>query len=119
MASSIGALPLRRGPPFDRGRGRLRRLLGWVALAIAAAGVLGYELWKEGAEDRAIRSLPAQERRAQFARTAEELRTVCAHPPEALRVHCRRQAEFLSRFPECDAACQQLVERFFPPQPAR
>lgn len=115
MARSVGILPLHRGPPFDR----LRRLLGWAALALAAAGAAGYGLWKEGAEDRAIRSLPAEERRAQFLRTAEELRTVCADPPEALRAHCRQQAEFLSRFPECDAACLQLVGRLFPPQPAR
>jgi hypothetical protein len=119
MTSHVRILPARGKPLVDGGSRRLRRALAWIALALGVAGVASYLVWQQGAEDRAIRSLPAEERRAQFLRTAEELRTVCADPPAALRPHCRQQAEFLSRFPECDTACLQLVERFFPPQPAR
>jgi uncharacterized protein HemX len=119
MASPVHIPPAHGRPLVDGGSRRLGRALAWIALALAVVGAAGYLVWQQGAEDRAIRSLPAEERRAQFLRTAEELRTICADPPEALRAHCRQQAEFLSRFPECDAACRLLVERFFPVQPAR
>jgi len=119
MASSAPIPPARGKLLADGGSRRLRRAVAWIALALGVVSAAGYLVWRQGAEDRAIRSLATEERRAQFLRTAEELRTVCADPPEALRAHCRQQAEFLSRFPECDAACRLLVERFFPVQPAR
>ena len=96
-----------------------RRLLLWLAIALGAAGTAAYLVWAAGAERRALQGLPAEERRALYLRTVQELESACANPPEALRVHCRQEAEFLSSFPECDRACQELVRRSFPPQPAR
>lgn len=119
MAASVRFLRFRRKASLRTSSPGLRRALGWIGLGLALAGLAGYIVWNQGAVDRAIRSLPAEERRAQFLRTAEELRTVCANPPPALWARCQQQAEFLSRFPECDAACRRLVEGFFPPQAVR
>lgn len=98
---------------------RARRALARVTLGLVVAGTAAYLVWAGGAESRALRGLPEGERRALYARTLRDLETVCDHPPEALLRHCARQAQFLSEFPECDAACRGLVQRLFPPQPAR
>lgn len=119
MAASVQVLRLRRKGPRPGGGPGLRRILGWMGLGLGLGALAAYLVWEQGAVDRALRALPAEERHAQFLRTAEELRTVCADPPQPLRSHCREQAEFLVRFPECDAECRRLVERFFPPQPVR
>lgn len=105
--------------PFAGGGRRLRKVVVGMAIALGLAGAIAYAVWRQGAERRALESLPADERRALYLRTRQDLESVCASPPEALRDHCRRQAELLSQFPECDAGCQELVARFFPPQPAR
>jgi hypothetical protein len=39
------------------------------------------------------------------------LGTVCE---PRLADHCRRQAEFVVRFPQCDAQCGELARRFLP-----
>lgn len=116
----MGSLSQMRPIPASAGgSGRLRKVVVGLAIALGLAGAIAYAVWRQGAERRALGSLPPDERRALFLRTRQDLESVCANPPEALREHCRRQAELLSQLPECDAGCQALVARFFPPQPAR
>jgi hypothetical protein len=119
MMGSLSQMPPALAPSAGGGGSRLRKVLVALAIALAAAAVIAYAVWRQGAERRALGSLPADERRALYLRTRQDLESVCVSPPEALRDHCRRQAELLSQFPECDAACRELVARLFPPQPAR
>ncbi len=90
-----------------------------VALVAAACGAIVFLAWRQGAVSRAIEKLPDEERAAEYLRTRQELETVCRDAREPLRAHCQQQALFLSYFPECDAACRELVRRQFPPEPAR
>jgi len=99
------------------GRGRLLAIL--VALVAAAIGAVAYTVFRQGAEGRAIRDLPADERAAEYRRIHQELESLCRNARGALQSHCQQQALFLSYFPECDAECRDLVRRQFPPEPAR
>jgi hypothetical protein len=80
-------------------------LLGLVLVAVWA--------WNRGAEQRAIRNLPAQERRALYARTLDTLRTPCelGTRPPGLESFCRKQAAFALEFPECDDVCATVAKR--------
>ncbi len=91
--------------------GSLPTWVKWTALVVAIAG--GILLWvhSESAERRAIRDMPAPERRALFARTVQNLTSVCLQPDDAMRDFCREQAQLALEFQECDPACQQLADR--------
>jgi hypothetical protein len=80
-----------------------------AALAVLAAA-FAY-VWLSGSEERAIRNLPDQPRRALFLRTLENLRTVCTTAPDNLRDFCQEQANLALRFQECDRTCQALAFR--------
>jgi hypothetical protein len=69
-------------------------------------------LWSQRAEERAIRGLPEAERVELYRRTQEDLRTLC-EPVRAARLddHCRSQASFIVKFPECDDTCRKLATR--------
>ena len=88
-----------------------------VALAVVAALValllLGIWAWHLGAQSRALRHLPAEERRVLFERTLHTLQAPCT--PEkrnGLDDFCREQAEFVLQFPECDKACAVLARQY-------
>jgi hypothetical protein len=52
-------------------------------------------------------------------RTLQTLRDSCGQTSQsALFDHCRAQAEFIVRFPECDAECRALAAPFIP-RPSR
>lgn len=91
--------------------------------ALAAATLLGLGLFlacpRPGLEGE-LEKLPPLEREALYTRTFDTLRDTCAQAGDGGRLleHCREQAAFLRRFPECDAACLELVNAFAP-QPSR
>lgn len=98
--------PAARGAPVHS-----RRLLSpiwFLALPLLGYGVWGeYRAWQQ---ERAIRAIPAVERRTIYQRALADHRALCApfvHP--ALRERCSADADFLSRFPECDGDCKTLV----------
>lgn len=98
---------------------RTRRALAWLGVVLAAAttGLLAIHL--NGRMGRELGDLPGPERRALYQRTMETLRTTCMHASGAqLTEHCREQANFVERFPECDRECRELAQRFHP-QPTR
>jgi hypothetical protein len=66
--------------------------------------------------NRELSDLPVTERQALYERTLETLRTTCvrAHGYE-LTEYCRKQADFITHFPECDSECRDLAARFTPP----
>jgi hypothetical protein len=85
-----------------------------VSVAIAAAVISVLALWTADhrAERGAIEQLPAQDRRALYERTLHTLRSSCDPRtlPDGLGDFCREQAEFVTQFPECDAACRALAK---------
>lgn len=89
------------------------KLITGIVVALAAFALLAYFVWDQGAERRAIRNLPAQERRALYERTLRTLESSCDPKtrPEGLADYCHDQAKFIAQFPECDAACSDLVKR--------
>jgi hypothetical protein len=99
-------LPGEQAKPVMRGR-----LVKWVAMLALVAGATFLLVWCGGAERRAIRDLPAVERRALFERTLQNLRAVCAPPVDAMHDYCSEQARLALEFPECDRTCETLAVR--------
>ncbi len=82
-----------------------------TAAALIVLFLLGAWVWTHGAERRAVRNLPLDERGALYQTTLGTLRGPCgaAHPSDGLDAFCRKQAEFILEFPECDDACMTLA----------
>ena len=103
--------------PTRRKDGTARPLVQTVSVIggfLALFGLVLHVIWSADADRRAIAALPDGDRQALYAHSRAELEQFCANPPEALRSHCRQQADFLALFPECDVACQALVEQQHP-----
>ncbi len=90
-----------------------RKAVAFAAMGsvIVATGTILW-LWNPDAEGKAILNLPQMERRALYERTLRTLETTCRSKASAsgLEDFCRGQAEFIVRFPECDAVCSALAE---------
>jgi hypothetical protein len=111
---SYPRLPIQEGTRFwaDR-RKRTFTGVGAVAIAIACLVVV---VWLRGPDQEsvAIRSLPEHERRALYDRTLGTLESSCSpsRRRKGLDDFCRTQAEFVVKFPECDARCASLAAKF-------
>jgi hypothetical protein len=80
--------------------------------ALAAAALVSAWWWSNTAEGRALRALPAAERRALYQRTIDTLREACEPaPPRSLRTLCRETAQRVLELPECGAACRDVARR--------
>ncbi len=90
-----------------------------IAVVLGVALAAGWVWWSETAPTRAIARMEPAARRAEYTRISEELRALCSPPDPALADHCRHQARFLVRFPECDAACESLARRAMPVESTR
>lgn len=85
------------------------RPLPLAAAITVFAALCGAFVWQARLE-RDLTELPAPERRALYERTRETLRSTCSQALELdVAEHCREQAAFITRFPECDAACRDLA----------
>jgi cytochrome b pre-mRNA-processing protein 3 len=92
-----------------------RHALAWLIGVLALGLALAIAWYADLGLDRELSSLPVPERKALYERTRQTLLTVCSQPHGAeLEDHCREQAHFILRFPECDRACRELAERFAP-----
>jgi hypothetical protein len=109
--------PYRTAPPThmagsgeheERWPPRLRSLVLVLLALFGWAVAIG---WREHRLRADLRALPAAARQLLYRDTVEELRSVCA-VQAGLREHCARQAELLSKFPECDRECRALADRF-------
>lgn len=85
------------------------RLLGRIAVVVVPLLLLVVWVWWLGAERRAIRSMPAQERAELFETTIRGFEDLCTPPRTGLENHCRREASFLINFPECDDHCLSIT----------
>src|SRR5262245_61602713 len=85
--------------------GRHHKLRVAVAILLVALAVLAFWAWREGAEERAIAKLPADERAEVYRRELASFRTLCGQGPRAdeLQDQCREKAKLIVLFPECDA----------------
>jgi hypothetical protein len=83
----------------------------WTAIVLVIAGAILLLVHSEGAERRAIRDMPAQQRQALLARTVQNLRSICSPSEDAMRDFCREQAQLAMEFQECDRPCQELADR--------
>jgi cytochrome b pre-mRNA-processing protein 3 len=103
-----------RDRPPSGGEKRVRQV---VVLAVVLA-VLGM-VWAylQGGENRALNAMAPVQRAALFQETLDEIRLTCltdagVKPGGRLEKRCQKQAEFLTRFTECDAACRQEIAPF-------
>jgi hypothetical protein len=95
-------------------------VLAFFALAVVVFTAAALWVWWQQGERRALLELPPAERQAIYARTFEAAQRLCSLPgADSFHDECRRQAEFLSLFPECDQACQRLVDPYVRPTPTR
>lgn len=97
-------------PPLSRSS-RLAALLASLFVLICAWLVL--IALRERSATQAVRALPESVQAATYRRAYEELATACATEP-GLADHCTDEAQFILRFPQCTADCQQLARRYFP-----
>ena len=106
----------RLGPSARDAREWLVHVLVALALAVALVAIVS-RIWPE---QRGLRALPVEERRALLSRTVDELRRYCGEArPEALEDHCRELASFAARFEECRGECEALVRHNLAPAPTR
>jgi hypothetical protein len=112
-------LQVPRRPAFVA-RGEVRHPWGVAALfsvgLLFVAGVATFGAVKSGLGN-SVKDLPDADRVALYRRSLEDVESSCtlaAAREGALRDHCVRQAQFLTLFPECDAACQRTVTAILP-----
>lgn len=96
---------------LDRPPRRWLRKIGSTLLVVAIAAIgIGYWVWMEGAQARAVSTLPASDRARFFERTMADLRLCHAEGQrDGLREYCERQAMIALAFPECHADCRALA----------
>ena len=102
-------------PPIPRSA--KRRRWTWIVVFLLAA-LLAW-LWQRQYDPRWSLELAERERVALYERTLQNLKTVCREPNDPAQARfCRDQATLIRSLPECDAACQDLAQRF-EPRPTR
>ncbi|HEX5750117.1 MAG TPA: hypothetical protein VFZ09_28060 [Archangium sp.] len=80
-----------------------RVLVGALAVLLFGGGLS----WVLGAERRALQALEPGKRAVLFQESYASFETLCQEDPGgALTANCRRQARFLTQFPECGTACR-------------
>ncbi len=83
--------------------------------AIVVLAALGGWFWWQGAERRALLSMPPAERQAVYQRELANFDRLCTqNPPDSLADECRHRAWVLSWLPECDVACRTTIGRLIP-----
>ncbi len=114
-----GGHPYRRPhPPRPRAAGAVvgsthaSRALRIVALLfLVFSGWIAIIGWREHRLNAAVAAMPVATQQAAYRRVYDELSTTCATQPQ-LDEHCRAQAEFILRFPQCGSDCDALARHF-------
>src|SRR5262245_10889720 len=116
VSSATGPTSIRRPSGGNETPTWRRYAVVAIGAILVALAILGLVLWRLGAEGRAIRLLPAEERRALYERTLRTLRSPCGSEKRAsgLDEFCRDQAVFILEFPECEAECVSLARSNLP-----
>lgn len=98
-----------RDRPPSPGEKRVRQA---VMVAIALGLVSMVWLYLQGGENRALNAMAPAQREAFYQETREDLRLTCltdAGVKRRVEQRCRKLADFLARFPECDEACKREI----------
>lgn len=103
----------RERPPTG-GEKRVRRALVLGVVLLVLALVWGYV---QGGENRALNAMSPVQRAALFQETRDSIRLMCltdagVRSGGKLERRCQQQADFLTRFPECDEACRREIAPF-------
>jgi hypothetical protein len=83
--------------------------VGLILLAVWLCAIA----WREQRLKCAVSALPVAAQEQAYRRAYDELATTCAAQPE-LESHCREEAEFIRRLPQCSDDCRTLTRRFVP-----
>lgn len=93
----------------------VRRKRWGLALVAVLLGLFVFAVvyGKRQLERDALRRMDPTERRALYESTLRSTEALCsrASAEPALSERCLSEAEFLARFPECDAQCMELVRK--------
>ena len=98
----------------EMARVRLRVASLVALLAAGVTAVTAVWVWNGQAEQRAILRLPEGARRALYERTLQTLQSSCKLDEGVgdLDDFCRSQAEFITKFPECDPSCSAVAKLY-------
>jgi len=89
---------------------------GLLVLVFLFATWLAYLAWSRGEKRAAVEQLAPAERRIAFQSSLESFKRLCVERRDpALEAYCRDQAEVIEVFPECDAACREILAKSRPP----
>jgi hypothetical protein len=87
----------------------------WLGAALTIACTFTAIAVLRGRMKSELLDLPPPERLALYQRTHQTLASTCAQAQgPTLTDYCKGQAELILHFPECDAACQALAQKFGP-----
>jgi cytochrome b pre-mRNA-processing protein 3 len=89
----------------------LKDARGPILIGVAVVAALGLVAWLSGSQNTAAGPLREPEGGALYERTLGTLSRFC-DPKRDLKgidEFCRQQADFIIRFPQCDAACRALA----------
>jgi hypothetical protein len=89
------------------------RRASWAIAWLSALLILAVATWIWWTRRDDVLRLPAAERRALYERTLGTLATFCdPQPRPGISDYCQQQAALALQFPECDAACRTLADRY-------
>ena len=100
-------------------RRMIRAVLALIAGSLVVLLLVLVWLSSRAADQRAIRALPPIERMALYTRTMGNIEALCVDYNSSFSDYCKREAEFISNFEECDVSCQVLVRRILAADRAR
>ena len=98
--------------PAEQSELPIRSIATVTLVALLSVGLIA---WHHRRAQTELLAIPVQERTSLYERTLSTLQTTCSHAEGAeLTAYCQTQALFVSRFPECDATCQSICNRYLP-----
>lgn len=100
---------------FERTRVGFHLPSAVIAASVVSLVGTGVILFNDWNTEQQLQRMPADARRVLFEHLQETLRRSCPQAKgEELREYCQEQAQFLARFPECGASCQDLYKQYAP-----
>jgi hypothetical protein len=79
-----------------------------LVLGAVLLGLVGVWMWVHGSEGGALRAMSPAQREAFYQEAWAAQRALCLEVdgPRDSEARCRKRAEYLLQFPQCDEACR-------------